>query len=145
MISNDKQLQILLKACTLQCRSYAVDAFELSVVVGRKCTGRFSSSLYFWDGYGGIKGRAPLQMDSTVCRVVRPVPVLGSGGSSAKRFFSVFQYSLTAKDGSGFGFGENGSGGSGSAFGFGKSGSDGSGFRFRFGSSATLCLWHHHT
>ena len=39
---------------------------------------------------------------------VRAVPVLGSGGSSAKKvffFFSVFQYSLTGKDGSGSGFG----------------------------------------
>ena len=35
-----------------------------------------------------------------------------------KRGFSAFQYSLTGKDGSGFGFLENGSGGS--AFGFGK-------------------------
>ena len=33
---------------------------------------------------------------------VRAVPVFGSGGSSG---FSVFQYSLTGKDGSGFGFG----------------------------------------
>ena len=34
---------------------------------------------------------------------------------------------FSKEDGSGFGFGENGSGGSGSAFGFGKNGSDGSG------------------
>ena len=38
---------------------------------------------------------------------VQAVPVFGSGGSSAKKgfFFSVFQYSLTGKDGSGSGFG----------------------------------------
>ena len=36
---------------------------------------------------------------------VRAVPVFGSGGSSAKKQFSVFQYSLTGKDGSGSGFG----------------------------------------
>ena len=36
---------------------------------------------------------------------VRAVPVFGSGGSSAERGFSVFQYSLTGKDGSGSGFG----------------------------------------
>ena len=67
---------------------------------------------------------------------VRPVPVLGSSGSSAKRGFSVFQYSFTGKDGSGSGFGS-----------WktvpavpvplsvpAKNGSDGSGFRFRFGS-----------
>ena len=69
---------------------------------------------------------------------VRAVPVFGSGGSSAKGFFSVFQYSLTGRDGSGFGSWKDGSGGSGSTFGFGKNGSDGSGFRFRFGSWATL-------
>ena len=34
---------------------------------------------------------------------VRAVPVFGSGGSSAKRVFLYFQYSLTGKDGSGFG------------------------------------------
>ena len=34
---------------------------------------------------------------------VRAVPVFGCGGSSTKRFISVFQYSLTGKDGSGFG------------------------------------------
>ena len=38
-------------------------------------------------------------------RTVQAVPVFGSGGSSAKRGFSVFQYSLTGKDGSGSGFG----------------------------------------
>ena len=36
---------------------------------------------------------------------VRAVPVFGSGGSSAKKGFSLFQYSLTGKDGSGSGFG----------------------------------------
>ena len=36
---------------------------------------------------------------------VRAVPVFGSGGSSAKGGFSVFQYRLTGKDDSGFGFG----------------------------------------
>ena len=36
---------------------------------------------------------------------VQAVPVFGSGGSSAKRAFSVFQYSLTGKDGSGSFFG----------------------------------------
>ena len=36
---------------------------------------------------------------------VRAVPVFGSGGSSAKQGFSVFQYSLTGKEGSGSGFG----------------------------------------
>ena len=34
---------------------------------------------------------------------VQAVPVFGSGGSSAKKGFSVAQYSLTGKDGSGFG------------------------------------------
>ena len=33
---------------------------------------------------------------------VQAVPVFGSGGSSAKGGFSVFQYSLTGKEGSGF-------------------------------------------
>ena len=67
---------------------------------------------------------------------VRAVPVFGSGGSSAKRGFSVFQYSLTGRDGSGSGFGSwktvpavpvplSVSG---------KNSSDGSGFRFRFSS-----------
>ena len=53
---------------------------------------------------------------------VRAVPVFGSGGSSAKGGFSVFQYSLTGRDGFGSGFGswKDGSGGSGSTFGFGK-------------------------
>ena len=36
---------------------------------------------------------------------VQAVPVFGSGGSSAKGFFSVFLYSLTGKEGSGSGFG----------------------------------------
>ena len=63
---------------------------------------------------------------------VRAIPVFGSGGSSAKKGFSVFQYSLTGRFR--FRFLENGSSGSGSAFGFGKNGSDGSGSRFRFGS-----------
>ena len=37
---------------------------------------------------------------------VQAVPVFGSGGSSTKMFFfSVFQYSLTGKNGSGSGFG----------------------------------------
>ena len=35
--------------------------------------------------------------------MVQAVPVFGSGGSSAKWVFSVFQHSLTGKDGSGFG------------------------------------------
>ena len=36
-------------------------------------------------------------------KMVRAVPVFGSGGSSVKRGFLCFQYSLTGKDGSGFG------------------------------------------
>ena len=36
---------------------------------------------------------------------VRAVPVFGSGGSSAKKVFSVFQHSLTGKDGSSSSFG----------------------------------------
>ena len=83
------------------------------------------------------------------------VPVWGWNGSSGSGFrfrrflckkgFSVFQYSLTGKDGSGSGFGSwktvpavpvplSVSG---------KNGSDGSGFRFRFGSWATLYIYIH--
>ena len=90
-------------------------------------------------GLRGPKNPKSSAMKTTTwhCSNLEAVPVFGSGGSSAKRDFnSVFQYSLTGKDGSGSGFGS-----------WktvpavpvplsvpGKNGSDGSGFRFRFGS-----------
>ena len=69
-----------------------------------------------------------------VGRTVQVVPVFGSGGSSAKRFFFCVSAQFNRKGRLRFRFLENGSGGSGSTFGFGKNGSDGSGFWFRFGS-----------
>ena len=51
-----------------------------------------------WPRFGSVRLRFG---DGTV----RAVPVFGSGGSSAKRGFSVFQHSFTGKDGSGSGFG----------------------------------------